>query len=309
MKPMRIDFVSDVVCPWCIIGLKSLEQALANAADVVEAEIHFQPFELNPDMPREGQNVAEHIAAKYGADPERSNATRDLMRTNAANLGFAMNTNRESRIWNTFDCHRLLHWAGLQGRQAELKLALFTTHFSEGNNLGDSETLVAAAVSAGLDGNAAREVLESGAYVNEVRQDEKFWREQGITAVPAIIIDRKYLISGGQPVAAFEKAIRSIAAREIWCPLFAITCKGFAEISGAGRQFLFMVGISKCRLITIIGRRPDLRLHRRQRARRAILGDVPRIFGDMRHQSIVIQHCVDDAQPLGFSTIKPPCRI
>ena len=212
MKAMRIDFVSDVVCPWCVIGLKSLEQALANAADVVTAEIHFQPFELNPDMPREGQNVAEHIAAKYGADPERSKGTRDLIRSSAADLGFAMNTGSDSRIWNTFDCHRLLHWAGLNGRQAELKLALFTTHFSQGNNLGDIDTLVDAAISAGLDGDAAREVLTSGAYINEVRNDEKFWREQGISAVPAIVIDGKYLISGGQPVAAFEKAIRSIAA-------------------------------------------------------------------------------------------------
>ncbi|MBC7522244.1 MAG: DsbA family oxidoreductase [Sandarakinorhabdus sp.] len=209
---MRIDFVSDVVCPWCVIGLKSLEQALANAADVVEAEIHFQPFELNPDMPREGQNVAEHIAQKYGADPERSKGTRDLIRSSAAALGFAMNSGSESRIWNTFDCHRLLHWAGTQGRQAELKMALFTAHFTDGKNLGDTQVLVDAAAAAGLEGAAAREILETGAYINDVRRDEQYWREQGISAVPAIVIDRKYLISGGQPVAAFEKALRSIAS-------------------------------------------------------------------------------------------------
>jgi predicted DsbA family dithiol-disulfide isomerase len=212
MKPMRIDFVSDVVCPWCVIGLKSLEQALANAADVVTPEIHFQPFELNPDMPRAGQNVAEHIAQKYGADPERSRGTRDLIKSSAAAFGFAMNTGPDSRIWNTFDCHRLLHWAGLSGHQAALKLALFTTHFSNGANLGDPETLVAAAASVGLDADAAREVLVSGAYADDVRRDERFWREQGISAVPAIVIDGKYLITGGQPVEAFEKAIRSIAA-------------------------------------------------------------------------------------------------
>ena len=212
MKPMRIDFVSDVVCPWCVIGLKSLEQALANAADVVTPDIHFQPFELNPDMPREGQNVGEHIAQKYGADPERSKGTRDLIRTSAAAFGFAMNSGSDSRIWNTFDCHRLLHWAGLSGHQAALKLALFTTHFSDGANLGDPEVLVAAAVAAGLDADAAREILASGAYGDGVRRDEAFWRQQGISAVPAIVIDGKYLITGGQPVEAFEKAIRSIAA-------------------------------------------------------------------------------------------------
>ena len=212
MKPMRIDFVSDVVCPWCVIGLKSLEQALANAADVVTPQIHFQPFELNPDMPREGQNVGEHIAQKYGADPERSKGTRDLIRSSAAAFGFAMNSGSDSRIWNTFDCHRLLHWAGLHGQQPALKLALFTTHFSDGRDLGDPEVLVAAAASAGLNADAARDVLASDAYADDVRRDERFWREQGISAVPAVVIDGKYLITGGQPVEAFEKAIRSIAA-------------------------------------------------------------------------------------------------
>ncbi|MFZ4688313.1 MAG: DsbA family oxidoreductase [Polymorphobacter sp.] len=209
---MRIDFVSDVVCPWCVIGLKSLEQALANAADVVTAEIRFQPFELNPDMPREGQNVAEHIAQKYGADPERSKGTRDLIRSSAEAFGFAMRTGPDSRIWNTFDCHRLLHWAALEGKQPALKMALFTAHFSEGRNLGDPEVLVAAAVAVGLDGAAAREMLASGAHGDDVRKDERFWREQGVSAVPAIVFDGKYLITGGQPVESFEKAIRSIAA-------------------------------------------------------------------------------------------------
>jgi len=209
---MRIDFVSDVVCPWCVIGLKSLEQALANAADIVAADIHFQPFELNPDMPRQGQNVAEHVAQKYGTDPERSKGTRDLIRNSAAGFGFAMRSGPESRIWNTFDCHRLLHWAGLEGRQHDLKMALFTAHFSDGKDLGDARVLVDAAVSAGLDADAAQGILESGAYIDDVRRDERYWREQGISAVPAIIIDGKYLISGGQPVEAFEKAIRSIAA-------------------------------------------------------------------------------------------------
>lgn len=211
-KPLRIDFVSDVVCPWCVIGLKSLEAAIANAADAVTVEMHFQPFELNPDMAPEGENVAEHIARKYGADPERSKGSRDAIRSSAAELGFAMQTNADSRIWNTFDCHRLLHWAGLKGRQPQLKMALFTAHFTDQQNLSDPEVLVAAAVAAGLDGDAAREVLGSGAYIAEVRADERHWREQGITAVPAIVIDGKYLITGGQPVKQFEKALRSIAA-------------------------------------------------------------------------------------------------
>lgn len=212
MTPLRIDFVSDVVCPWCVIGLKALEAALARTADVASAEIHFQPFELNPAMPREGQNVAEHVAQKYGASPERSAASRQAIRDAAAEFGFPIRSGPDSRIWNTFDAHRLLHWAAGQGRQAALKQALFTAYFSDGADVSDTETLVAAAVSVGLDGAAARDVLTSGAFINEVRADEAFWREQGIHAVPAIVIDRQYMILGGQPVEAFERAIRRIAA-------------------------------------------------------------------------------------------------
>lgn len=211
-RPMRIDFVSDVVCPWCVIGLKSLEAALHRTRDVVTADIHFQPFELNPAMPPEGQNIAEHVLQKYGADPERSKGTRELIRSSAAEFGFAINTSGDSRIWNTFDAHRLLHWADQEGRQAALKLRLFKVYFSAGGNPSDHETLVAAAVAAGLDGDAARAVLASDTYADDVRRDAAHWRDQGIHAVPAIVIDGKYLITGGQPVAAFERAIRSIAA-------------------------------------------------------------------------------------------------
>ena len=211
-QAMRIDFVSDVVCPWCVIGWKALEQALANAADVVTAEVRFQPFELNPAMPPEGQNVAEHIAEKYGSTPEQSRGTRDLIRSTAAGLGFAINSSSESRIWNTFDAHRLLHWAAEQGRQPQLKLALFEAYFTRQLPVSDADVLVAACESAGLDAAEARSVLAEGRYIDEVRTDERFWREQGISAVPAVIINQKYLISGGQPVEAFEKAIRSIAA-------------------------------------------------------------------------------------------------
>jgi predicted DsbA family dithiol-disulfide isomerase len=212
MKAVRIDFVSDVVCPWCVIGLKALEQALEKASDVVTADIHFQPFELNPGMPPEGQNIAEHVAQKYGADPERSRGTRDLIRNSAAALGFTINSGPDSRIWNTFDAHRLLHWAALEGKQAELKTALFEAYFTAGENPGATDVLVAAAEKAGLDGTAAREVLTSGRYIDEVRADERFWREQGVNAVPAIVLDRKYMILGGQPPEAFERVLRKIAA-------------------------------------------------------------------------------------------------
>lgn len=211
-RPMKIDFVSDVSCPWCVIGLYGLEEALARTGDLIDAEIHFQPFELNPAMPPEGQNIVEHIAQKYGASAEQSAANRAMIRSRAAQLGFTMAGTDQSRIYNTFDAHRLLHWAELEGRQAALKHALFEAYFTNGENPGDPDVLAAAAEKAGLDGAAAREVLSSGRYAAEVRQAEQYWQSRGINAVPAIIIDGQYLISGGQPPEAFEQALRKIAA-------------------------------------------------------------------------------------------------
>jgi predicted DsbA family dithiol-disulfide isomerase len=209
-KRLKIDFVSDVSCPWCIIGLGGLEKALANL-DGIEADIHFQPFQLNPDMPPEGENVREHVAKKYGSTPGQSQRARDMIRGRAAEVGFTMATNDDSRIYNTFDAHRLLHWAGLEGHQSELKHALFEAYFTNGQNPGDHDVLVAAAAKVGLDADAAREVLTSGRYADEVRAAEDGYRSKGIDAVPAIIVNDKYLISGGQPAEVFEEALRTIA--------------------------------------------------------------------------------------------------
>jgi len=211
-KPLKIDFVSDVSCPWCIIGLGGLEEALRRVGALVQADIHFQPFELNPGMAPEGQNIVEHIAQKYGASREQSAANRKAIQDRAAQVGFRMATNDESRIYNTFDAHRLLHWAGLEGRQSALKHALFEAYFTDGQNVADTEVLVAAAEKAGLDGGAAREVLTSGRYADEVREAERRWQEAGVNSVPAIVINDRYLISGGQPPETFERALRTIAS-------------------------------------------------------------------------------------------------
>lgn len=211
-RPMKIDFVSDISCPWCVIGLKGLEAALARTGDLVDAQINFQPFELNPDMAPEGEDVAEHIARKYGADPERMSATREMIRSRAADLGFTMSGADGRRLYNTFDAHRLLHWAQIEGRQVELKLALFKAYFTDGQDPSNQDTLVAAAETAGLNGAQAREVLASGRFAQEVRDAEEFWRGRGINGVPAMVIDDRYLISGGQPPEQLEQAIRQIAA-------------------------------------------------------------------------------------------------
>jgi predicted DsbA family dithiol-disulfide isomerase len=211
-KPLKIDFVSDVSCPWCIVGLGGLEQALARVGDLVEAEIHFQPFELNPNMPPEGQNIVEHVAEKYGATPEQSASNRKAIHDRAAAVGFTMTTNENSRIYNTFDAHRLLHWAGIVGGQPALKRALFDAYFTDGLSPADHDVLVAVAEKAGLDGATARQVLTSGQYAQEVRDAERAWQAAGINSVPAVVINDRYLISGGQPAEYFEQALRKIAA-------------------------------------------------------------------------------------------------
>ena len=208
--PLRIDFVSDVACPWCVVGLRSLMKALDAVGDKVAAEIHFQPFELNPDMPPEGENTAQHVARKYGANPERSAASRSAIREHGEALGFDFNYSSESRIWNTFDAHRLLYWAGVEGRQLELKEALFAANFTEQKSTSDHDVLVGAARAAGLDEAKARDVLASGAYTDEVRDEEGVWRNRGINAVPSVIFNQRWMIQGGQPPRVFEQAIRQI---------------------------------------------------------------------------------------------------
>ncbi|MNS81713.1 DSBA-like thioredoxin domain protein [compost metagenome] len=213
LKTLKIDFVSDVVCPWCVVGLGGLTTALDKLkGEGVAADITFQPFELNPQMAPEGENIVEHIGRKYGATPEQSAANRVMIRERAAEVGFDMRMGDDSRIWNTFDAHRLLHWAHETApeKQEALKRALFTAHFTENRNLTDAGVLTQAAEAAGLDRAAAGEVLASGRYAPEVRAAEDLWRARGITSVPAVVVEGKYLISGGQPAAAFEEALRKI---------------------------------------------------------------------------------------------------
>ena len=218
-KPLHIDFVSDVVCPWCVVGLGGLETALDTLkAEGITAEIAFQPFELNPGMAAEGENITEHIAAKYGSTPEQSAANRAMITARAAEAwpGFEMKMGADSRIWNTFDAHRLLAWAGEQGPEPQkaLKAALFRTHFTDGNNLTDAGVLTRAAGAAGLDRAGAAEVLASGRYAAEVRAEQALWRSRGINSVPAVVVEGRYLISGGQPAAVFAEALRKIAAEQ-----------------------------------------------------------------------------------------------
>jgi predicted DsbA family dithiol-disulfide isomerase len=211
---MRIDVVSDVVCPWCSIGVTALEHALERIGGELGAvELHVQPFELNPTMPPEGAEVAVYLSEKYGLSPEQLEATRERLVERGAAEGFAFGT--RARIWNTFDAHRLLFWAGVEGpegAQRALKRELLAAYHGDGRNVSAHDVLVELAAQAGLPAERAREVLERGEFADEVRQAERFWQEVGIHSVPAVIVDRKHLISGGQPSTVFEQALRQIAA-------------------------------------------------------------------------------------------------
>ena len=208
---MKIDFVSDVSCPWCVIGLKALEQAIAKLPEQA-IELEFQPFELNPAMVPEGQEINEHLAQKYGASDAQLAATREAIRQRGAALGFTFTEGARGRIYNTFDAHRLLHWAHEQSpaQQRLLKTALFDAYFTQGLDPSNHALLLSAAESVGLDAAAAQAVLQSDAYTAEVRAAQQFYREQGINAVPAVIINGRHLIQGGQPVEVFEQALRQI---------------------------------------------------------------------------------------------------
>jgi predicted DsbA family dithiol-disulfide isomerase len=211
---MRIDFVSDVACPWCAIGFNALERALEKiGGDLGEIELHMQPFELNPTMAPAGADLAEYLGSKYGLSAAQLAVNQARIAERGAAEGFAFGP--RTHIWNTFDAHRLLLWAGAEGppgSQRALKHALLTAYHGQGRNPGAHDVLLELAGQVGLPVERAREVLERGEFAEAVRQAEGFWQNLGINSVPAVIINRKHLISGGQPNAVFEEALRQIAA-------------------------------------------------------------------------------------------------
>ncbi|MBN3765877.1 DsbA family oxidoreductase [Burkholderia sp. Ac-20365] len=211
-QQLRIDFVSDIACPWCAIGLSSLQRALSNLGDAVNAEFVMHPFELNPQMGPEGEAIVEYLGKKYGRTPEQIAETQAMIRERGADVGFQFGP--RNFVYNTFDAHRLLHWAGIEGKQLALKLALLKAYHGEGKDPSNHDVLVEAAQSVGLDAAKARDVLSGDDYADNVRAEEQQFQSMGITSVPSIIFNQKYLVTGGQPVEAFEQVIQQILAEE-----------------------------------------------------------------------------------------------
>lgn len=216
MQPLRIDIVSDVVCPWCIIGYKQVEKALTLLNQPVEAEFHWHPFELNPDMPPEGEDSAEHIQRKYGRSAEQGKAVRSQIRDTAASLGFEFGEGGARRIVNTFAAHKLLTKAGEAHGwkiQTALKLALFSAYFQQGLDVSDEAVLLDIAQGAGLDRNEAQSWLSDDKLAGAVRGEQAYWRDENISGVPAIIFDGAFMVPGAQSAETFARVIEKILAK------------------------------------------------------------------------------------------------
>ncbi len=211
---LKIDIVSDVSCPWCIIGYQALTQALTNLAPTIQADITWKPFELNPQMPKEGQEITEHITQKYGITVQQSEQNRAAIRERGLAVGYEFGNRGGGRIYNTFDAHRLLHWAHELGKQTELKLALFDLYFQQSGNPSDHQQLLSVVESLGLDVAEAKQILDSDKYAADVRKQQQFYQSAGVSSVPAVIVNDKHLISGGQPAEVFEQALQKIAAEK-----------------------------------------------------------------------------------------------
>jgi predicted DsbA family dithiol-disulfide isomerase len=210
--PLRLDFVSDVTCPWCAIGLRSLERAIDRLGDAVPVVLHLQAFELNPGMPQEGEPIADYAARKHGVGADALAARQALIRERGAQVGYEFRI--RTHVYKTFDAHRLLHWAGLERKALELKRALLVAYHCRGDNPAQHEVLLTAAAEAGLDVARARAVLGSEAYAAEVRASGHRWRQMGIDSVPSLVVNERRLIQGGQTADAYEQVLRRIADEE-----------------------------------------------------------------------------------------------
>jgi predicted DsbA family dithiol-disulfide isomerase len=214
MKPtIKIDYVSDIACPWCAVGLGNLNQAIDQLSDQVNFEVHFRPFELNPNMPKGGQDTIEHLTEKYGLTAEQVKTNQANIRAKALEAGFEFHPEGRKRVYNTFDAHRLLHWAGQEfglEKQAILKKELLNTYFCLAVNLDDQHNLLDAVTRSGLDQDRALEILKNNEFAKEVRTEEATYTNAGINSVPAIILNNQYLMQGAQPSESFVNAFAQL---------------------------------------------------------------------------------------------------
>jgi predicted DsbA family dithiol-disulfide isomerase len=210
--PLRIDLVSDVVCPWCIIGWRRFQKALDERRGRIELELHWHAFELNPQMPPEGQDLREHLAAKYGTTPEQSRKARERLTAIGESLGFSFNYGDDMKMVNTFKAHQLIHWAGRQRCQTDLEEALFEAFFTDGKDVSDPNVLADICAAVGLEREEALAVLADARYGQAVREEQRQWIEQGIQAVPTFVVNGQYMVQGAQESEAFGRMLDKLLA-------------------------------------------------------------------------------------------------
>lgn len=214
MKPtIKIDFVSDIACPWCAVGLGNLNRAIEELKDKVNFEVHFRPFELNPNMPMGGQDAIEHLTEKYGLTVEQVKVNQADIRTKALEAGFEFHPEGRKRVYNTFDSHRLLYWAAKEydlQKQAALKVELLNTYFCLAVSLDEQKNLLDAVTRAGLNQKRAQEILAGDEFKAEVRAEEATYTSAGISSVPSIILNDQYLLQGAQPPESFINAFEQL---------------------------------------------------------------------------------------------------
>lgn len=211
---LRLDFISDINCPWCALGLANLQAALATLGDEIKVDLHFQPFELNPQLPLEGVDLVDYLRGKYGMTAAQIEANHTTLRERGAEVGFVFG--KRERLWNSFDAHRLLYWVEQEaaaGSQQKLKTALMQAYQGEGRNHSDAQVLLELVEQCGLDKARAQAILDSDVYVREVRELEQQWQNAGISAVPSLVINKKHLLQGAQPAALIEQALRDLQAQ------------------------------------------------------------------------------------------------
>lgn len=212
---MRIDFISDIACPWCAVGIASFEKALQELGSDFKYELHFQPFELNPDMPKEGKNLAEYLSQKYGMSADRIKASHEMLHQRGREVGFEFG--HREHIWNTFDAHRLLYWADQSekpGAQFALKKALLRAYHTETKNPSDPKILLQLVNEVGLNAEEAQTILSSDKFAKEVRGAEQQWQQAGIHAVPSMVINQRHLLQGAQPVAVVLQALKQLQSEQ-----------------------------------------------------------------------------------------------
>lgn len=209
-KKIKIDLVSDVVCPWCVIGYKRLEQAIKELDIADKIEIEWQPFELNPNMPAQGQDVEEHITEKYGSTPEQQKESQERMTDFGAELGFKFDYFKGMRMANTFDAHVLLDYAKTNGKQTELKMRLMNAFFGERKDVSNRDILKQELEAVGLSATKAFTLLDNEELRTKVRSEENYWKSLGVNSVPTVVFNRKSALTGAQPVAVYKQVLNEL---------------------------------------------------------------------------------------------------